>query len=250
MNRKVFFSNSQRSKNIFKNWTFSEFELNIFCFNAGNENLVEDLIRNGANVNSQAPNGWSALHMVAWKGHNQIANLLLRNDADINLKTNLGWTAFHTAAFNGKFIWKIPGIYIQFFIKPFNNFTILFIELNIELNSNIHWAQHLNNYCTIFFVYLFTVNSGHKAIVEMLYRKGANINLKTNEGWTALHTAVYKGMLFGISNEQFLCVCLKQDLFALKRIEQLREMIFNQEKRCLNRSLGCFWISDTQRSWH
>lgn len=52
-------------------------------------------------MNVQAPNGWTALHMVAWKGYENIAEMLLRSGANINLKTNLEWTALHTAAFNG-----------------------------------------------------------------------------------------------------------------------------------------------------
>lgn len=66
--------------------------------------MVENLIKSGVDVNSQSEeNRWTALHMVAWNGNKEIAELLLNYGASFNLRTDFDWTALHTAAFNGKF---------------------------------------------------------------------------------------------------------------------------------------------------
>lgn len=74
--------------------------------------MVENLIKRGADVNSQAEESkWSPLHMVAWNGNKEIADILLKNGANLNIKTYFEWTPLHTAAYNGKLFAINPNVF-------------------------------------------------------------------------------------------------------------------------------------------
>ena len=66
------------------------------CF--GHEDAVLALLRNGANVEAQDKNRWSALMWAMTNHHNGIAKLLLHNGASPNVKSFSGRTAFDFAA--------------------------------------------------------------------------------------------------------------------------------------------------------
>ena len=57
-------------------------------------------------VNINLPNdqdlGRTALHYAAWKGTAEMVDLLVKNGADLNCKNNNGWTALHYASRYGK----------------------------------------------------------------------------------------------------------------------------------------------------
>src|SRR5262249_57197698 len=65
----------------------------------GNTQIVEFLLKQGVNVNSQ-PHGETALHWAAYGGHAAIARLLLEHDASLEIKdrrfngTPLGWALY------------------------------------------------------------------------------------------------------------------------------------------------------------
>lgn len=66
------------------------------CF--GHEDAVSTLLNNGANVDAQDSNKWSALMWAMTNHHNGIAKLLLQNGASPNVKSFSGRTAFDFAA--------------------------------------------------------------------------------------------------------------------------------------------------------
>ncbi|PHH59924.1 hypothetical protein CDD81_2383 [Ophiocordyceps australis] len=55
------------------------------------------LLENGADINATAEHGETALHMAAFKGHEEIIKLLLKNGADIDIETDKGGTALAVA---------------------------------------------------------------------------------------------------------------------------------------------------------
>ncbi|EYE95822.1 ankyrin repeat domain-containing protein, partial [Aspergillus ruber CBS 135680] len=68
--------------------------------------LAKILIYHGADVTRTVEkpinNGWTALHLAACWGLEDIARLLLTKGANINAKTDQGATALHTASGLGK----------------------------------------------------------------------------------------------------------------------------------------------------
>jgi len=55
----------------------------------------------GADVDAQNDNGWSAIHWAAHGGHDGAVACLVDNDCNIDLRDDDGWTALHHASSQG-----------------------------------------------------------------------------------------------------------------------------------------------------
>jgi ankyrin repeat protein len=78
-----------------------------------NNEVVDDLLTKGINLNLQDKNGQSPLHYAAAHSNEFIANLLVMNGTDINLKDNWGNTPLWTAVFNSKSFYKIVELLVK-----------------------------------------------------------------------------------------------------------------------------------------
>jgi ankyrin repeat protein len=58
----------------------------MFAAGRGHREVVELLLKNGANVNAKAADGWTALVRAADRGHRKVVEVLLKNGADVNAK--------------------------------------------------------------------------------------------------------------------------------------------------------------------
>ncbi len=65
---------------------------------AGDIATVQDLLDQGANINSSNKQGETALHAATSANQIQMANLLIAKGANVNSTTIGGWTPLHTAA--------------------------------------------------------------------------------------------------------------------------------------------------------
>ncbi|NQY04732.1 MAG: ankyrin repeat domain-containing protein [Flavobacteriaceae bacterium] len=74
----------------------------ILAASEGNENIMNFLIKKGADINFQDKNGYSALHFAALNNKNRIAEILLKNGANPNLKDLYGNSPIWTAIMNVK----------------------------------------------------------------------------------------------------------------------------------------------------
>jgi len=88
------------------------FDINAVNFNANDallwaaaedhgENIVDLLLREGADVTAKDDIGWTALHITALFGHEAVARLLIEKGADVTAKDDRGGTALHVAAYYG-----------------------------------------------------------------------------------------------------------------------------------------------------
>jgi ankyrin repeat protein len=64
-------------------------------------NVVDLLLKNGANVNAQDTTGMSALHCAAYKGQVDTARLLVQRGADLSLTNSYGFTPLLEAVVKG-----------------------------------------------------------------------------------------------------------------------------------------------------
>ena len=63
----------------------------------GPSNVIQYLIKAGADINIKTRFGHTALHLAAYYGHEQIVKMLLDAGSDINAKNNVGQTALYWA---------------------------------------------------------------------------------------------------------------------------------------------------------
>ena len=66
---------------------------------AGELDRVERLVDSGASVNAYSDDGWTPIHLAAFFGHAQVAELLLAHDADVRARSRnqTGNTPLHAA---------------------------------------------------------------------------------------------------------------------------------------------------------
>ncbi|MDX1924387.1 MAG: ankyrin repeat domain-containing protein [Rickettsiaceae bacterium] len=63
---------------------------------------IQELIRDGANVNQKKNEGNTPLHIACREGYTDIAELLINHGANVNKENNQGATPLYWACFNGE----------------------------------------------------------------------------------------------------------------------------------------------------
>ena len=123
--------------------------------------MVELLIKGGADVNKKTDTGWTALHSAAEK-RKDIATLLLRNGANPNVRGHGERTPLHEAA------WFGPNV----------------IKVLVDNGADVN-ARDDQGYMPLHFAFYY----GLQDSVQQLVALGADINARTNSGETILHLA-------------------------------------------------------------
>ena len=133
------------------------------------QNIVALLLSKGANVNTQNNGGFSPLLDAVEQNHPDLVQLLLdQDDILVDLKTNKGWTPLFKACYKG-----------------YRNIALLLLNKGADVN-----AQNDEGYGPLH----VAVERKHPAVVELLLDQDSIIvDLKNNEGITALQTACYEG---------------------------------------------------------
>ena len=126
---------------------------------SGDIKSVQEELDKGVDVNAKKiPFEYTPLHLAAWGGHKEIAELLIENGAKVDTKTDEARTPLHYAARFGH-----KGI----------------AELLIENGADVN-AKSLSQGWTPL---LSAVNKSHKEIAALLIENGADVNAKSNPGW-------------------------------------------------------------------
>lgn len=136
----------------------------MFAAGNGNEQLLEFLLQNRANILKQNRYGDTAVAIAALNGHLPIVRRLLAAGADI---ANTGWNALHYAAFNG-------------------HVEIVRFLVTKEMDLDIR-APNGNT------ALMLAARNGHKDVVAILVEAGANMELDDSKGNTALGFALKTG---------------------------------------------------------
>ncbi|XP_044024072.1 kinase D-interacting substrate of 220 kDa B isoform X7 [Siniperca chuatsi] len=134
----------------------------------GSMEIVQELIRRGANVNLDDVDCWSALICAAKEGHVEVVKELLENSAYIEHRDMGGWTALMWAAYKGRV-----------------EVTELLLEHGANPNTT---GQQYSVYPII-----WAAGRGHADIVKVLLQNGAKVNCSDKYGTTPLIWASRKG---------------------------------------------------------
>uniref|UniRef100_A0A665UBY1 Kinase D-interacting substrate of 220 kDa n=1 Tax=Echeneis naucrates TaxID=173247 RepID=A0A665UBY1_ECHNA len=134
----------------------------------GSLEIVQELIRRGANVNLDDVDCWSALISAAKEGHLEVVKELLENSAYIEHRDMGGWTALTWAAYKGRI-----------------EVTKVLLEHGANPNTT---GQQYSVYPII-----WAAGRGHATIVKVLLQNGAKVNCSDKYGTTPLIWASRKG---------------------------------------------------------
>ncbi|XP_046877337.1 kinase D-interacting substrate of 220 kDa B isoform X1 [Hypomesus transpacificus] len=134
----------------------------------GSLEIVQELIRRGANVNLDDVDCWSALISAAKEGHVEVVQELLDNSAYIEHRDMGGWTALMWAAYKGQ-----------------KEVTKVLLDNGANPNTT---GQQYSVYPII-----WAAGRGHEEIVKLLLENGAKVNCSDKYGTTPLIWAARKG---------------------------------------------------------
>ena len=134
----------------------------------GHYKVVKILLKKGADPNIREEDGWTALLFASLNGHYPVVKILHQNGADPNIHDNNGWTALINAAQNGH--QQVVELLLE---KP--------VDPNVQNSKNGRTAL------------IQASSNGHYQVVEILLKKGADPNIREEDGWTALLFASLNG---------------------------------------------------------
>jgi ankyrin repeat protein len=132
---------------------------------AKNTNMIDTLIKYGADINIKTHSGETPLHTAVYTQNVQLVKLLVGKSADINAKTNNGETPLHYA------------------VKENNmELTKLLIENKANLNiKEVSGETPLN----------YAVNKDNIELAKLLIKSGADVNTRTDDGKTPIFYPAY-----------------------------------------------------------
>jgi ankyrin repeat protein len=151
-----------------ENEYINEFSMSplLIATKKGNINIVRILITAGADVNAMEPrNGYAPLFLSAVDNNLEIMKILIASGAEINTKDNYGQNILaHTI----------------------NNNNLEATEILLDAGININDSINKHEVSPI----IFSVSKGNSGITKKLIEYGADINIQTNDGKTALYYAI------------------------------------------------------------
>ncbi|MCF7900244.1 ankyrin repeat domain-containing protein [Candidatus Babeliales bacterium] len=169
----------------------------------GNKEKVQDLLENGANVNTQNQQGYTALMAATDNGHDSCVRLLLTApEIQVNAQSQQGETALMFAAVNGhdscvRLLLTAPGIqvnaqdqyrYTALMFAAQNGHTscvrLLLTAPEIQVNT-----QNQQGHTAL----MLAADSGHDSCVQLLIAARAFTETRDNTNRTAYDYAVQNG---------------------------------------------------------
>ncbi|WP_353274418.1 ankyrin repeat domain-containing protein [Wolbachia endosymbiont (group B) of Hofmannophila pseudospretella] len=146
-----------------------EFTLLMIAAENGHTNIVEILLKKGADVNKKDSYGPTALHLAAKNGHTNIVEILVEKGADVNVRDHHANTVLYLATNNGH-----EGI----------------VEILLEKGANVNGKSSFG----VVPLHL-AASSGCESVVKVLLQAEANVNAVDKNGKTPVDYAKSKNVI-------------------------------------------------------
>ncbi|OGF65068.1 MAG: hypothetical protein A2Y62_04615 [Candidatus Fischerbacteria bacterium RBG_13_37_8] len=163
--------------------------------------IVRMLIEAGANLNETGMSGETALMNAAGYGCTEIVMMLLKAGMDPNVTDNIQQTALMKAVVHERTeaVKILLEADAESNVQDNEGVTALMLaakrgDIDIAMELLLHEADpDLKDTLTGRTALMVAALHGHDEFTELLLQRKAYVNEMDNEGWTALHWAVYKG---------------------------------------------------------
>ena len=163
------------------------------CVAEGSTQIAEALISRGADVNIGDKDQWTPLHAAAFIGDLDMVDLFVANNADLtklnlDLQTCLDLTEskevkeflkeqFARENITEVMLQELKGAPSAAMLSEAESLSVQ------ELDNN-----RFDNGATLLHI---AASNGFNVVVDTLIKKGVDVEVKDEDGWTALHAAVY-----------------------------------------------------------
>ena len=130
----------------------------------GDKNMVDLLVKNGADVDVQDYSGCSLLNDAVMRSDESMVDLLVKNGADVNLQSN-GLSPLYYAVMRSE-----------------ESIVCLLVDKGADVNIKDYYGTLLN--CAVRY---------NESMASLLVEKGADVNLQDNSGQSPLFCAAQAG---------------------------------------------------------
>src|SRR4051812_17273120 len=173
----------------------------ILAARQGNLDAVKVLAENGADLNKPAGDGSTAMVVAIQNGHYDVARYLVEKGADINKPNEKGWTPLYLSVKHRNLETGTIPVPNQ---EQATDFIKLLLDRNVDVNARISFNTEIRNgqRATWFeedgaTAFIRAALCGDIEVMRMLLAKGADPNIKTTDGTTALMAAAGVGFTEG-----------------------------------------------------
>ncbi|KAJ6579069.1 ankyrin repeat domain-containing protein [Mycena vulgaris] len=136
----------------------------------GHMQMVQLLLDNSADLNTQGGACGNALQAASLNGHELVVQLLINKGADVNAQGGVYGNAVQAASLNGH------ELVVQ-----------LLINKGVDVNAQLGYGGYFGNALQA------ASYKGHELVVQLLIDKGADVNAQGGKLGNALQAASYKG---------------------------------------------------------
>eukprot|EP01036_Dinobryon_divergens_P031629 gene31629-41062_t len=158
----------------------------------GHHDIVTLLLDRGANPNLANKNGNTPLHAAAHEGHSDVVTLLLKRGANRNLVSKAERKPIDAARANGHYKIvslldsKPSGMHAQgpILFEAAERGNLTEVTAALDAGADVNWQNEDRTDCIALFI---AARNFHEDVMTLLLDWGANPNLASKNGTTALH---------------------------------------------------------------
>uniref|UniRef100_A0A673L9L3 Kinase D-interacting substrate of 220 kDa-like n=1 Tax=Sinocyclocheilus rhinocerous TaxID=307959 RepID=A0A673L9L3_9TELE len=166
----------------------------------GSLEIVQELIRRGANVNLDDIDCWTALISAAKEGHTEVVKELLENNANVEHRDMGGWSALMWASYKGRV--EVARLLLEKGANPnitgqYGTTPLIWAARKGHYDCVMHLLENGANVdqegANSMTALIVAVRGGFTEVVKELLKRNPNMNMTDKDGNTALMIAAIEG---------------------------------------------------------